>query len=201
MVNDSNAMISASPRDLNNQSLGEISKYSDVVHISTARHLKLLALICLCAVTLTACSQPTEPQLTQGKKMTNTKKEVVNLDVSLHSYLDRPIFDAYLNGHDIGLAAGQPHRGAGGLMTGVAVPLGPQVITWRLGGPEGMPGNGDTVKAANQPILSRSGKKMNYLGVHIYPDNTVEVIPEQFWPGKTARGDGINHQWELKHGK
>ncbi len=33
------------------------------------------------------------------------------------------------------------------------VPLGPQVITWRLGGPKGMDGNGDTMHAANAPIL------------------------------------------------
>lgn len=160
---------------------------------------KLLALV-LCAVTLVACSQPQDSQVSQGEKMAK-EKNVVYFDVALHSYLDRPIFDVYLNGRDIGLAAGQPHHGAGGLMTGVAVPLGPQVITWRLDGPAGTPGNGNVVKAENQPVLSSPGQKKRYLGVHIYPDNSVEIIPEAFWPEKTERGLEINRQWELKHGK
>ena len=86
-------------------------------------------------------------------------------------------------------------------MTGVAVPLGPQVISWRLDGPEGMLGNGETVKAKNQPILTRPDPKKSYLGVHIYPDNTVEVIPQPYWPEKPPKGLEINRQWELKHGK
>ncbi len=165
------------------------------------RSRRCLLLACLSAFALAACSQQIDSKSNQGKKMT-AKNDVVYFDVALFSYLDRPIFDVYLNGRDIGVAAGQPHRGeANGLMTGVAVPLGPQVITWRLGGPEGMPGNGDTVKAINQPVLSRPDSKIHYLGVHIYPDNTVELIPERFWPEKTEKGQEINRQWELKHGK
>lgn len=161
-----------------------------------------LALASLSALALlTSCMQQTEPLPAQGKNMTDSKKDVAYFDVALHSYLDRPIFDVYLNGIDIGVAAGQPHRGAGGLMTGVAVPLGPQSVSWRLDGPEGMPGNGDTVNAKNQPILSRPDAKKGYLGVHIYPDNTVEVIPESYWPEKTPKGLEINRQWELKHGQ
>ena len=90
-------------------------------------------------------------------------------------------------------------------MTGVAVPLGPQVITWRLDGVDdsGKPykDNGATVKAINQPVLSRPDSKTQYLGVHIYPDNTVEVIPERFWPEKTEKGEAISRTWEKKHGK
>lgn len=127
--------------------------------------------------------------------------DAVYFDVNLYSYLDRPIFDVHLNGKDIGVAFGQPHRGQGGLMTGVAVPMGKQVVTWRLGGPKGTPGNGDKVAAINQPTLARPKANMTYLGVHIYPDNTVEVIPETHWPEKTARGERINREWERKHGK
>lgn len=165
------------------------------------RTLRLSGASLLVLALLTSCVQQTDSLPAQGKTMNDAKKNVAYFDVALHSYLDRPIFDVYLNGVDIGVAAGQPHRGAGGLMTGVAVQLGPQVISWRLGGPEGMPGNGDTVKAKNQPLLTQPDPKKSYLGVHIYPDNTVEVIPEPFWPEKTPRGLEINRQWELKHGK
>ena len=144
---------------------------------------------------LTACMQQNDSLPTQGKKMTESKKNVAYFDVALHSYLDRPIFDVYLNGVDIGVAAGQPHRGAGGLMTGVAVKLGSQIISWRDAG------TGETFKAKNEPTLLATDPKKNYLGVHIYPDYTVEIIPEPYWPEKTPRGLEINRRWELKHGK
>lgn len=144
---------------------------------------------------LTACMQQNDSLSSQGRKMTESKTNVVYFDVALHSYLDRPIFDVYLNGTDIGVAAGQPHRGAGGLMTGVAVKLGPQIISWRDAG------TGETVKAKNQPTLLAPDPKKTYLGVHIYPDGTVEIIPESYWPEKTPKGLEINRQWELKHGK
>ena len=154
---------------------------------------------------LASCMQQTDSLPALGNAINDSQKNVAYFDVALHSYLDRPIFDVYLNGTDIGVAAGQPHRGAGGLMTGVAVPLGPQVISWRLDGvdKEGKPlkDNGGTVKAKNQPVLTRPDPKKSYLGVHIYPDSTVEVIPEPYWPEKTPKGLEINRQWELKHGK
>lgn len=162
---------------------------------TAARMVRNLTIALLCVTALNACSQPAEPQMTQGKKMT-AKNDVVYFDVALFSYLDRPIFDVYLSGRDIGVAAGQPHRGeANGLMTGVAVPLGTQIITWRDAG------TGEKFKATNTPVLKSINSEMRYLGVHIYPDNTVEVIPERFWPEKTEKGQEINRQWELKHGK
>ena len=157
------------------------------------RSRRCLLLACLSAFALAACSQQIDSKSNQGKKMT-AKNDVVYFDVSAISYIERPIFEVKLNGIEIG-------AGGGGLMTGVAVPLGPQVITWRLGGPEGMPGNGDTVKAINQPVLSRPDSKTHYLGVHIYPDNTVEVIPERFWPTNSEKGDAFLRAWEKKHGK
>lgn len=163
------------------------------------RHL-CFAISGLTLSSMAAC-QRAEPIATKGHAMSEGRKDVVYFDVTLFSYLDRPIFDVYLNGKDIGVASGQPHRGRGGLMTGVAVPLGPQVVTWRLDGPKGMPGNGDTVKAINQPVLARPDRKLTYLGVHIYPDNTIELVPEPFWPEKTERGQAINRAWELKHGR
>ena len=127
--------------------------------------------------------------------MQTENKDVVYFDVSANSYYGRPIFDIMLNGVEVGV-------GGGGLMTGVAVPLGPQVITWRLDGPEGMPGNGDTVKAVNQPVLVRPDNKLAYLGVHIYPDNTVELVSSEFWPERTDRGQAIIDQaQERKNGQ
>jgi hypothetical protein len=169
---------------------------------SAHRRRLCLGLTALLTAGLAAC-QPTAPTPTEGKTMTLDKKEVVYFDVSLFSYLDRPIFDVYLNGTDVGVAG--PFSGGmgagGGLMTGVAVPLGAQVVTWRLGGPEGMHGNGDTVKAINQPILTRPDPKLTYLGVHIYPDNTVELIPEASWPETSAKGNALAQEWRKKHGQ
>jgi hypothetical protein len=90
-------------------------------------------------------------------------------------------------------------------MTGVPVPLGPQVVTWRLDGADklGKPfaDNGTTVTAVNQPVLLRPDAKLGYLGVHIYPDNTVELIPEPFWPEASKRGEEINRPLEKKRGQ
>ena len=86
-------------------------------------------------------------------------------------------------------------------MTGIPIPLGTQAVTWRLGGPEGRPGNGDKVKATNQPVLQRPDAKLRCLGVHIYPDNSVELAPGESWPEMTPRGEEIRHQLEKKHGK
>jgi hypothetical protein len=153
------------------------------------------------AVGVSACRARDNAPQTQGQRMDKDRREIVYFDVNLKSYLDRPIFDVYLNGRDIGVAGGHPHGGPGGLITGIPVPLGPQVVTWRLDGPEGMAGNGDTVQAANQPVLLRPDTKLGYLGVHIYPDNTVELIPEPFWPEASKRGEEINRRWREKNGK
>ncbi len=44
---------------------------------------------------------------------------------------------------------------------------------------------------------NRPDPKFTYLGVHIYPDSTVELIPEEFWPEKTEKGKEINKKWEM----
>lgn len=81
-------------------------------------------------------------------------------------------------------------------MTGVAVPLGPQVISWRDAG------TGETFKSINQPVLVRPDNKFTYLGVHIYPGNTVELVPSEFWPERTERGQSlIDQAQEKKHGQ
>ena len=78
-------------------------------------------------------------------------------------------------------------------MTGVGFVLGPQTVTWRDAG------SGETTRAVNQPVMTAEFAKHPYLGVHIYPDNTVELIPEDHWPEQTARGEEINRQWKVQH--
>lgn len=73
-------------------------------------------------------------------------------------------------------------------MTGVEVPLGPQVVTWRDAG------TGERFAASNRPVLARPDPKMRYLGVHIYPDNSVDIVPEMFWPERTERGQTFLNQ-------
>ena len=120
-------------------------------------------------------------------------KKVRRFDVVIFSYLDYPIFDVYLNGVDIGVAS--EFGGGGSVMTGVAVPLGSQIVVWRDAG------TGREFYANNHPILGDVDHELHYLGVHIYPDATVEIIPEMYWPGQTDRGLLLRREWEAKHGR
>lgn len=121
----------------------------------------------------------------------------VNLDVVLFSYLDRPIFDVYLNRTDIGVAGPWPYSGRG-TMSGIHIPFGAQKITWRLGGPEGMARNGETVDAKNLPELQNVPHSAVFLGVHIYPDDAVELIPSEHFPEVSARGQALDYQWKQR---
>ena len=49
-------------------------------------------------------------------------------------------------------------------------------MTWRLDGPPGMKNNGKTITSKNSPeLVSIPGGR--YLGIHVYPDYTVDLIP------------------------
>lgn len=124
-----------------------------------------------------------------GKGNLFMKKEVV-LDIVLYSYLDRPIFDIYLNRIDLGVANSY---GGTGIVVGVTIPFGPQTLTWRLGGPRGMALNGETVTVKNSLILNPEQILSNTdsLGIHIYPDNTAEFTFSQYMPERTNRGNKI----------
>lgn len=128
------------------------------------------------------------------------KPMTVTLDVVLFSYLDRPIFDVYLNRTDIGVAGPWPYSGRG-TMSGVRIPLGIQQISWRLGGPEGMAQNGETVTAKNHPDLKNIPSNSAFLGVHIYSDDTVELIPSEHFPDVSDRGQEFDTQWKRHHGQ
>ena len=119
------------------------------------------------------------PIVTQARGFFSVKKEIV-VDVLVFNYLERPIWDVYLNGAMIGGSASLSNspRGQFSTVTGVTISNGPQKLTWRLGGPGGMPHNGDTVGAANAINVSVADlpKYTETLGVHIYPDYTAELI-------------------------
>ncbi|MBT2790353.1 hypothetical protein [Paraburkholderia strydomiana] len=118
------------------------------------------------------------------------KADVV-LDVVLFNYLDRPIFDVLLNRGDIGVAGA--YGGGRGVMTGVTVPVGHQTLTWRDAG------SGDTVTAKN--FLNFTPDQIppdaRYLGVHIYPDDTAELMTSPHFPEPSPRGELIYKEKHL----
>ncbi len=125
----------------------------------------------------------------------------VTLDVVLFSYLDRPIFDVLVGKRDVGIAGEYPRSGRGTMM-GMQFQAGPQKVTWRLDGPEGTHRNGETVIAKNIPELKNIPATARYLAIHIYPDDTVEFIYTEHFPGLSERGEKFNAEWEKKnHGK
>lgn len=129
------------------------------------------------------------PLVACGKSEKLMKSEI-GIDVVLYSFLDRPILDIYLNNEDLGVAS---KYGSTSVVTGVTVPIGEQKLTWRLDGPPGTPRNGDTVKMKNKVILKASEIPGNasYMGVYIYPDDTVEFTFTGNMPRNSVRGEAI----------
>jgi hypothetical protein len=128
------------------------------------------------------------------------KPMTVNLDVVLFSYIDRPIFDAFINGKAGSGSHGMPAVG-GGTIAGVAIPLGLQKVTWVLDGPAGMARNGDKVTAKNSLELKDVPQGHRYLAIHIYPDDTVELVTSLHYPRPSERGEVELAKWEKKNGK
>jgi hypothetical protein len=110
------------------------------------------------------------------------------LDVVLYSYLDRPIFDVFVNGK-VGHGSGVYPQTGGGTIAGVQLSPGPQKVTWRLGGPEGMPRNGKIIIAKNTPELKDIPRASRYLATHIYPDNMIEFIYTEHFPRLSEKGE------------
>jgi hypothetical protein len=119
--------------------------------------------------------------------------ETVTLDVVYFNYTARPIFDAFIDGKAGGTSSPYPATG-GGTISGVTLTLGPKQVSWRLDGPPGAIGNGDKIVSRNSPILSDVPKDANYLGVHIYPDTTVELIALPHYPRPTEKGIAFARQ-------
>ena len=120
------------------------------------------------------------------------QSETIHLNAVLFSSYDHidnfnvVIFDVFINGVWVG------DGGSGtGVIVGAKFNFGPQIITSRLGGPEGMPRNGDTVSAKNHLVLRREDVPpgTNYIGIHIYPDETAEFnFAVDSYPQETPRG-------------
>lgn len=124
----------------------------------------------------------------------------ITLDVVLFSYLSRPIIDVYLNNTELGLAGPYPYSG-NGTITNVDLKIGRQEVRWRLDGPKGTPGNGDRIAAANVVMLDAVPSDARYLGVHIYPDYTVELVCSRHFPELSERGEAFDLEWQKTHGK
>lgn len=123
-------------------------------------------------------------------KGAKTMQKYIVLDVEMFSNLDRPISDIMFNGEDLGV---MNSYGGTGLITGVRIPFGVQTLTWTLGGPEGTPRNGENMKIRNTLVISpeQIPKGTKYLGLHLYPDDTAEVIFSETMPERTVRGKKI----------
>lgn len=117
---------------------------------------------------------------------TNPKRIVLN--VVLFSYLDRPIFDVYIDDGGFGDTSGPYPNTGKGVIAGVSLTLGPKKVSWRLDGPEGTPRNGETVVNKNTLELTDIVPGAKYLGVHIYPDETVEFSTSVGRPDFSAKG-------------
>lgn len=117
-----------------------------------------------------------------------SRPRTVALSVCVYSYLDRPIFEVLVDGKVDGVSGVYPDTG-GGAITGVRFTLGPKRITWRLDGPPGAPRNGETVESANQVTLDDVVPGARYLAVHIYPDDTVELLTSVQRPRVSPRGE------------
>ena len=115
------------------------------------------------------------------------KSMKVVLDVVLFNYLDRPIFDVYIDGKVGETSEAYPATG-GGIFTGVSFALGQKNVTWRLDGPKGTPRNGETVGNRNPLRLDTVVQGAKFLGVHIYPDDNVELTTSTKVPDRTQRG-------------
>jgi hypothetical protein len=117
-----------------------------------------------------------------------TKPMKVVLNVVLFSYLDRPIFDVYIDDGGFGETSGSYPNTGKGVVAGVSLTLGPKKVSWRLDGPEGTPRNGETVVNKNALELTDIVPGAEYLGVHIYPDETVEFSTSVGRPDFSAKG-------------
>jgi hypothetical protein len=111
----------------------------------------------------------------------------VRFDIVLFNYLDRPIFGVLIDGTIDASSDKYPATGSGTKM-GIQLAPGAKRVTWRLDGPEGTPRNGETVESKNNPdLIAVPGGK--YLGIHIYPDFTVELISTKQFPRVSERGE------------
>lgn len=114
----------------------------------------------------------------------------VSLDVVTFNYWNRPILDVFIDGRAGDSSTPYPDTG-GKTIAGVKLRLGPKRVTWKLDGRRGTPGNGETVGARNLVELRDVPKDAVLLAIHIYPDETVELITWRHYPQPTAKGEAM----------
>lgn len=126
----------------------------------------------------------------------------VVLDLVVFNYLDRPIFAVNVDGIGYEVSGAYPETGKS-TTTGFELKLGPKIVTWKLDGPKGAPRIGEKVQNKNALELSQNqivpGAK--FIAVHIYPDDTVELITSVNFPHATARGEKEAAKMGDRHGK
>ena len=114
----------------------------------------------------------------------------VTLDVVTFNYWNRPILDVFVDGRAGDSSTPYPDTG-GRTIAGVKLRLGPKRVTWRLDGRRGTPRNGETVVARNLVELRDVPRDAVFLAVHIYPDETVELVTSRHYPQPTAKGEAM----------
>lgn len=133
---------------------------------------------------------------------TACEKKGLTVNVMVFNYLNRPIYDVYLNGEMIGGSASLSDSPYGQFSTvaGVVVPLGPQTLTWCLSGPRGMARNGEIDRIKNSLVLTSQQipTDASSLGVHIYPDNTAELIFSKDVLEQSERGLGYAREFQKR---
>lgn len=126
----------------------------------------------------------------------------VVLDLVVFNYLDRPIQAVTVDGAGYEVSGAYPETGKS-TTVGFGFKLGPKTVTWRLDGPKGAPRNDEKVQNKNPLELSRSqivpGAK--FLSVHIYPDDTVELITTVNFPHVSARWEAEIANRNARRGK
>jgi hypothetical protein len=130
-----------------------------------------------------------QPLAACGKGMKMMPKEY-GFDVLVRNFIDRTLLDVRVNGKDVGIAWAM---GMSGVVGGVPIAMGPQTVTWRFDAEEGTPNKAGTGSMKNVLIVKESDipKDAVYLGVYIYPDNTVEYQFSEHLPRNTERGTKI----------
>lgn len=116
-----------------------------------------------------------------------TRPRTVTLDIVTFNYLNRPIYDVFIDGKSGDSSTAYPATG-GSTITGVKLKLGPKQVIWKLSGKRGTPRNGETVTARNALQLDDVPRDAAFLAVHIYPDETVELLTSRHYPRATKKG-------------
>jgi len=141
----------------------------------------------LAAFSLSSCKVD---ENTNDSKMKNQ----LIMDVVVFNYTHIPIFEVLLNDRVDGAAP--PFGGGNAIVVGVIIPLGDQSLTWRDAG------SGKTFFAKNKLSINpgEMPKENNYIGIHIYSDETAELTFSSRLPEPTLRGRKILDEAE-KNGK